>query len=78
MVKCREKRRNWGGRLGPLPPRTDATPEQLAKAMFALPADHEWKYLDGPPDYKCGTCGKPVSYPNVLTRDGLCGPCARA
>ena len=46
--------------------------------MFALPADHEWKYLDGPPDYKCGTCGKPVSYPNVLTRDGLCGPCARA
>ena len=28
-----------------LPPRTDATPEELAKAMFALPADHEWKYL---------------------------------
>ena len=62
-----------------LPPRTDTTPEELAKAMFALPADHEWKYLgEGPPDYKCGTCGKAVSYPNVLTRTGLCGPCARA
>ena len=71
------KKKELGRPARPLPPRTDATPEQLAKAMFALPANHEWKYLEeGPPDYKCGTCGKPVSYPNVLTRDGLCAACA--
>ena len=62
----------------PLPPRTDATPEELAKAMFALPADREWKYLgEGPRDNQCRACGEEVSYPNVLTRAGLCADCAR-
>ena len=72
-----KKKKELGRPSRPLPPRTDATPEELAKAMFALPADHEWQYLDGPPDYQCGTCGKTVSYPNVLTRTGLCAACAR-
>ena len=71
------KKKELGRPARALPPRTDATPEQLAKAMFALPANHEWKYLDGPPDYQCGTCEKTVSYPNVLTRDGLCASCDR-
>ena len=30
----------------PLPERVNASPEDLAKAMFALPPDHHWKYLD--------------------------------
>ena len=29
-----------------MPERIDATPEELAKAMFKLPADHKWKYLE--------------------------------
>ena len=29
----------------PLPPRIDAPPEAIAKAMFELPRDHEWEYL---------------------------------
>lgn len=59
-------------------PRMDATPQELAKAMFALRANHEWKYLGkGPPAYQCQACGETVSYPNVLTRAGLYADCAR-
>ena len=29
----------------PLPPRIDAPPEELAKAMLRLPQDHQWRYL---------------------------------
>ena len=73
------KKKELGRPARALPPKTDATPEELATAMFALPAHHEWKYLgEERPDYKCGACGKAVSYPNVLTRAGLCGTCARA
>ena len=28
-----------------MPERVDASPEELAKAMFKLPAGHKWKYL---------------------------------
>ena len=27
------------------PERINASPEELAKALFALPADHEWEYM---------------------------------
>ena len=30
----------------PLPERIEASPEVIAKAMFKLPADHNWKYLE--------------------------------
>ena len=57
-----------------LPPRIDATPEQMAQAMFALPADHEWQY--GPRTvYRCVDCEKAVHYPDTLYRDGRCGDC---
>ena len=63
----------------PLPPRTEVTPEELAKAMFALPAEHERRCLrEGPPEYQCGNCGQMVSYPNVLTEAGLCATYAEA
>ena len=29
----------------PLPPRIDAPPEAIAKALLSLPADHEWEFL---------------------------------
>ena len=61
----------------PLPPRVDATPEQLAQAMFRLPANHEWEYLkkDGPKEYHCADCGRSVAYPEVLHDDGGCEDC---
>lgn len=59
-----------------LPPRIQATPEQLAQAMFAMSADHKWKYLGGKEtDYRCGRCENPVSYQEVLSRVGLCQGC---
>ena len=30
----------------PLPERIDASPEDIAKAMLALPPDHKWKYME--------------------------------
>ena len=60
-----------------LPPRIEATPEQLARAMFAMPVDHEWKYTkEEAPDYQCGRCGWIISYPEVLSVSGLCPKCA--
>lgn len=39
-------------------PRIDATPEEMAKAMFSLPAGHQWEYeKDGGKVYKCADCG---------------------
>ena len=59
-----------------LPPRIQATPEQLAQAMFAMPTDHKWKYLEGMgTDYRCGRCENPVGYPEVLSVAGLCRSC---
>ena len=58
------------------PPRTDATPEELAKAMFALPADYEWQYeKDGGKVYRCRDCEREVNYPETLYRDGRCESC---
>lgn len=57
-------------------PRIDATPEEMAKAMFALPADHQWEYQkEGGKVYKCADCGREVAYPETLYRDGRCEEC---
>ena len=59
-----------------LPPRVDATPEEMAKALFALPADHQWRYeQDGDRAYQCSKCNQPVHYPDTLYRDGRCKKC---
>lgn len=58
------------------PPRVDATPEEMAKAMFALPADHQWEYLkDEGKVYRCKDCEREVNYPETLYRDGRCQSC---
>ena len=57
-----------------LPPRTDASMDELAEAMFSLPADHPRQYK-AQPDYHCRACRRPVSYPDTLTRAGLCEGC---
>ena len=57
------------------PPRIDATPEELAQAIFALPADHQWAYMETEPEYRCSACGREVNYPETLYRDGRCEAC---
>ena len=60
----------------PLPSRIQATPEQLVQAMFAMPADHKWKYMEEEKtDYCCQRCENSVSYPEVLSQVGLCRSC---
>ena len=63
-----------------LPPRIDATPEEIARAMFAMPADYKWQYnQDGARKvYKCVECGEAVYYPDTLYRDGRCKVCKEA
>ena len=59
-----------------LPPRIDATPEEMAKALFALPADHQWRYeQNGDRIYRCLNCEREISYPDTLYRDGRCEDC---
>ena len=61
------------------PPRVDATAEEMAQAMFSLPADHEWEYKKGSPKvYRCRDCGEAVYYPDTLYRDGRCETCHTA
>ena len=60
------------------PPRVDATADDMARAMFSLPADHEWEYEKAPPEYRCSDCGEAVHYPDTLYRDGRCEACHRA
>ena len=60
----------------PLPPRIDATPEGMARAMFALPADHQWEYeRNGGAEYRCVDCGREVNYPETLYNDDRCDEC---
>lgn len=62
-----------------LPPRIDATAEEIAGAMFALPANHQWDYLqEGGTTYYCRVCGKAVYYPATLYLDGTCADCKTA
>ena len=62
----------------PLPPRVDVTPEEMARAIFTLPADHEWEYeKTGGKTYRCNKCQREVKYPETLYRDGRCRLCRK-
>ena len=63
------------------PPRADATPEDIAQAMFSLPAGRKWEYKEAGPDgtvYRCADCEREVYYPETLYRDGRCEACHAA
>ena len=57
------------------PPRIDATAEEMAQAMFSLPANHKWQYEREEPVYRCQDCDREVYYPKTLYRDGKCVDC---
>ena len=58
-----------------LPPRIDATPEELAETFFRFPMGQ--KAEEGR-EYRCGECGQEVNYPTVLDRKERCSNCAKA
>ena len=58
------------------PPRIDATPEEIAQAMFRVPSGRRWEYLEGQaPVYRCKDCDQEVNYPDTLYNDGRCEDC---
>ena len=53
-----------------LPPRIDASPEEIARAMFRAPLNPvEYR------EYRCKACGEVVEWPMVLFDDGRCELC---
>ena len=60
------------------PPRIDATAEEIAQAVFAMPKDHKWKYQESEPEYCCVDCKQTVHYPDTLYRGGRCETCHAA
>ena len=55
------------------PPKIDASPEELAQAMFrASPG----VAIDTDKVYRCKGCAREVNYPETLYRDGRCEGCA--
>ena len=54
-----------------LPPRIDATAEELAQVIFRSkpqPFTHA-------PRYNCAGCGRKVMYPDILYKDRRCREC---
>ena len=59
-----------------LPPRIDASPEQIVDAMFAMSPSHRWEYeRDGGSEHRCAACNHEVHYPETLYGDGRCKDC---
>lgn len=57
--------------MAPLPPRIDASPEELACAMFNSPPSKK----SSVESYHCERCGRQVGFPEVLNEDGVCLAC---
>lgn len=59
-----------------LPPRIDATPEEIAQVFLRTPPDRKWEYQKNRrADYKCGECGRSVYYPETLYEYGRYSTC---
>ena len=59
----------------PLPPKADATADELVKAFFQAKTNDD---LDFRLIYHCTGCEKQVKYPETLYRDGRCADCTVA
>ena len=69
----KKKERGRPSRL--LPPRIDATAEEIAEKVLQVKPKR--KFTDPPAEieYKCGKCTRLVAYPETLYQDGLCWNC---
>jgi DNA-directed RNA polymerase subunit RPC12/RpoP len=54
----------------PLPPRIDATAEEIARVFMRTPPPGP--EIDEDRVYRCEDCGRAVNYPDILYRDGRC------
>ena len=55
----------------PLPPRIDATAEELARVAMRRPPTP----FDSSGNYRCIACTRTISYPGILHEDGKCSEC---
>ena len=60
----------------PLPPRIDATPEELARAVLSV--GRPTKAVDDSKVYRCTACGRAVQWPETLYNDNRCEGCHAA
>ena len=65
-----KKRKEPGRPARGLPPRIDATAEEIAQVFLRTPPPGP--VIDGARTYCCGECGREVNYPEILYRDGRC------
>ena len=56
------------------PPRIDATPEELVRSFFAVPAS-KGDDMKAKEVYHCSDCGRAVHYPETLYEGNLCQEC---
>ena len=59
-----------------MPPRIEATPEEIARKFLRTPPPGP--ALDTSKVYRCGECQRAVYYPEVLYQDGRCEECHKA
>ena len=70
------KKKEMGRPARGLPPRIDATAEEIAqKFLRAAPPGPP---LDTTRVYRCADCQRAVYYPETLYRDGRCEDCRKA
>jgi hypothetical protein len=64
------KRKERGRPARPLPPKIDATPEEIAQVFLRTTAPGP--EIDETRVYCCADCGREVNYPETLYLDGRC------
>ena len=64
------KKKEIGRPARPLPPRIDATAEEIAQVFMRTPPPGP--SIDESRVYRCADCQREVNYPEILYRDGRC------
>lgn len=72
------KKKPRGRPARPLPPRIDATAEEIAERVLRVKPNRKFSDPPAQIEYKCGECTRLVAYPEILYRDGLCYSCHTA
>ena len=73
MEQCQDRRRLEAVLQSPLPPRVDASAEELAERFFRTQSPGP--AVDFNKIYQCGACERVVTFPEVLYMDGKCEQC---
>ena len=72
------KKKQRGRPARPLPPRIDATAEEIAEKVLRVKPKRRFTDPPAEIEYKCRECTRLVAYPEILYQDGLCGGCHAA